>query len=441
MVTTLQPTKQLNIQLPPLHPGQEEVVNHPARFKVVVCGRRWGKTTLGAWKATKTALEGGKVWWIAPTYPLTWEGWTMLRRLAHQIPGTVTHEADRYITFPGGGEVWAKSAVDPLSLVSTALNGVVFDEVAKTREIAWTESIRACLADFKGWALFIGTPKGKNWVFNLFNRRQHDSDWMSWQMPTKSNPYIDPAEVDAARADMPEWMFKQEFEADFGASQLQVYSQFDRYVHRWKWAIPRFSTFFGGLDFAGTTIGSHKSAGACGGFIEGTDILLTFGAFEQSGTNILERQLEWMANQQHLVDAICKKQGSVAMPIHWRADKSERSGIQFMQMAGLPVLPTVGGPDSIYEGVSLVQRALEVRPDGFARLYYSPSIESIFAPAVERYRYPDFEEDSDTLRAKNPLAVNDDYVTSVRYMVEGAHFAVIGDPNQLYKHQLATVGN
>src|SRR3989304_3347462 len=106
---TSTPTKSTTIQvsLPPLHTGrdgtggQQSIANHPARFKVVMCGRRWGKTFLGVYLCAKTAIEGGRAWWVAPNYKIANEGWSVLKTIFRQIPGTEIRESDRQILVPG----------------------------------------------------------------------------------------------------------------------------------------------------------------------------------------------------------------------------------------------------------------------------------------------------------------------------------------------------
>src|SRR5438034_334961 len=90
--------RQLTITLPPLHKSQNLVAQHPARFKCVCAGRRWGKSRLAAMLSLKTALEkSGRVWWVPPSYPQSSAAWRELKALADQIPGQVVHEADRRI--------------------------------------------------------------------------------------------------------------------------------------------------------------------------------------------------------------------------------------------------------------------------------------------------------------------------------------------------------
>lgn len=438
----------LQIELPPLHKGrdglggQQEVFDHPARFKVICCGRRWGKTTLGVTKGFKDAFEGKRIWWVAPTYKVAFVGWRMTRHLARQLKNAGLEvdirEADRYIVFPGGGEFWVKSADDPDSLRGEGLDGVIFDEAAYTKQAAWSEAIRPALSDKLGWAIFIGTPNGKNWFYNLFNLAQSRPDWMAWRKPTSDNPFISLDEIEAAKEEFPSLaLFQQEYEADFGASQLQVYPDYNRTLHQWRWEIPQFEAFIGGLDFGGTTIGSHKSAGVFGGIVKNTDIIVELKEFEQAGPRVGENQIEWMGECEALGHKLTRKFTSASPPIFWHADKTQFRFIEMMRTAGYSISPSKGGPDSVSSGIQLVQNRLKIRSDGRARIYLSPDL-SLLPDAIERYRYPELKDET-SVQAKNPLKVNDDLIDAFRYQIEGKDLYIIGDPQELYANVLPGV--
>ena len=195
-----------------------EVAQSPARFRVAACGRRrWGKTRLGAALCVKTAADGGRAWWVAPSYPVSMVGWRLLRRLASQVPGAEVRQSERLVSFPNGGEIQVRSADNPDSLRGEGLDFVVFDECAFIHEDAWQEAVRPALSDRLGRALFISTPKGRNWFWRLWQRciDDHDHEWHGWQLPTAANPYIAPSEIEAARLGLPERIFAQEFLAQF----------------------------------------------------------------------------------------------------------------------------------------------------------------------------------------------------------------------------------
>lgn len=198
------------------HPGQITVHNSPARFKILSAGRRWGKTRLGVMECLDVAAHGGRAWWIAPSYKISEVGWRPLSRMAKRIPGADVRLSDREVNLPGGGAVAVRSADSQGGLRGEGLDFVVFDECAFMREEAWTEEIRPALSDRLGKALFISTPKGRNWFWNIYTRGQSgDSEWKSFQFKTSDNPFIAPSEVEAAKADLPELVYLQEYEAQF----------------------------------------------------------------------------------------------------------------------------------------------------------------------------------------------------------------------------------
>lgn len=207
---------QLAVTLPPLHEHQRMIAVHPARFKVLACGRRWGKTRLGALLCCVSALQRGRAWWVAPTYKMAAVGWRLVQQIGRQIPGATLRQTDRMLIMPSGGTVQVRSADDPQSLRGEGLDFLVMDECAFIAEAAWTEALRPALSDRRGRALFISTPKGRNWFWRMWQMGQQPNEqWASWRFPTVTNPYIDQGEIDAARDGLPERVFRQEFLAEF----------------------------------------------------------------------------------------------------------------------------------------------------------------------------------------------------------------------------------
>jgi hypothetical protein len=211
---------------PRLHNGgQEEVALHPARFKVLAAGRRWGKSKLGALMAIRSGMKGGYAWWISPTYKMALMGWRELIRFAKLIPGADVNQSERTIFFPPcrsgaqPGYVQVRSASDPDSLRGEGLNFAYLDEFAFQQREVWTHSIRPALADRRGKALFGSTPFGQNHFWDLFQQGLRWGDpgveIKSWHFPSAKNPYLDEAEIEAARREMPEDAFRQEHLAEF----------------------------------------------------------------------------------------------------------------------------------------------------------------------------------------------------------------------------------
>jgi phage terminase large subunit-like protein len=162
------------------------------------------------------AAKGGRSWWVAPSYKMSEVGWRPLRRLAAQMPGTEVRKVDREIILPSGGSVTVRSADNPDSLRGEGLDFVVMDECAFMHEDTWTEALRPSLADRQGHALFISTPKGRNWFWRLYQMGQAEGDeWQSWKFTSYDNPHVPDSEIDAAKATLPERVFLQEFMAEF----------------------------------------------------------------------------------------------------------------------------------------------------------------------------------------------------------------------------------
>ena len=109
-----------------------------------------------------------------------------------------------------------RSADNPDSLRGEGLDFVVMDECAFMQKEAWTEAIRPALSDRQGKALFISTPKGRNWFWENYMRGVNGEEgWQAWTFPTANNPFIAASEIEASKRDLPEMIFRQEYLAEF----------------------------------------------------------------------------------------------------------------------------------------------------------------------------------------------------------------------------------
>lgn len=228
-------TTEASVELPiALHPGQEDIDRSDARFKVIACGRRFGKTLWGVGKCIQTSLgEGGRTWWVAPSYQIAREGWGYLRDWAYAYPGAEIRDGDMEVRWPGGGLTQIRTAHDPQSLRGAGLDGVVLDEAAFIHPEAWSEALRPALADRKGWAVFISTPHGHNWFWELYDAASGLEDWQAWRKPSSDNPLIDPDEIRQAKRQLSPAAFAQEWEASFESVGNMVWDNFsrDRHLH------------------------------------------------------------------------------------------------------------------------------------------------------------------------------------------------------------------
>lgn len=207
------------IVLPEPLEHQIPILESQARFKVVACGRRWGKTALGLMAAVDGhgggigAIDGGNIWWVTSDYKTANRViWPNLKR-ATVGAWEDKSEQDKTVTLPGGGRVTVRSADNPDSLRGDGLHGLVVDEAAFQDPYLWTDVLRPALADHQGWCIFISTPNGQNWFYDLFRRK--GEGWESWQRPTSDNPLIPPEELESARLDIGPRAFRQEYGAEF----------------------------------------------------------------------------------------------------------------------------------------------------------------------------------------------------------------------------------
>lgn len=189
-----------------------------ARFNVLACGRRFGKTTLGVNLLAPLAVEGFPVAWFAPTYKLLLEVWDEFERLL--APVTLKKDTQqKRIKLYGGGIVECWSLDSGTVARGRKYKRVGIDEaaVAAYLETQWQEEIRPTLTDYKGDAWFFSTPKGRNFFYKLFARGMDElqEKWRAFQLPTLSNPYIDPDEILEQKDELPSDTYEQEYLARF----------------------------------------------------------------------------------------------------------------------------------------------------------------------------------------------------------------------------------
>ncbi len=217
------------------HRGQLEFHMCPVRFRVLNCGRRWGKTVAGANEFLRQILKQGPDivgFAVAPTYWHTQRQWSDFFNFCPPELIEKIHRAERHVILKGNRNIWFKSADNPDSLRSQGVKVLWVDEGAQISEEAWTLALRPALMDQKGIAFFTGTPRGHNWYFRLWTRGQDPSqtDYKSWSFPSVTNPYLDPAEIASFARDMPELAYRQEVLGQFLEDVGSVFRGVDRMV-------------------------------------------------------------------------------------------------------------------------------------------------------------------------------------------------------------------
>lgn len=218
-----------------LTPSQLEVANDLHRFKIICAGRRFGKSTLARMLILQMALRNPGLYWIvSPTYTQSVQNhW---RELIKEFPRELIARKyeGRSITLLNGSVIELKGADNPDALRGVKLRGLVVDEIASIRDWnwLWQEVLRATLTDYSAPAIFISTPKGYNHFYELFNLGQRtDGLYKSWRFSSYDNPTIPKHDIDAAKDDLLEDVFAQEYLADFRKYTGLVYKEFDRAIH------------------------------------------------------------------------------------------------------------------------------------------------------------------------------------------------------------------
>ena len=237
-----------------LLPWQQEVFKDNTRFKVIVAGRRCGKSRLSAVALLVEGLrcpKGSAVMYVAPTQGQARQIiWDLLMDLGREVIAS-SHVNNMDITLINGAKIYVRGSDRPDTLRGVSLTFLVLDEVADIKAETWEKVLRASLSDKKGNALFIGTPKGRNWFYDMYNlgRDGADEDWKSWHFTTKDNPLIDPKEVEAARKTLSSFAFKQEYEASFDNAGTDIFKE--------EWiqygTEPKDGSYYIGIDLAGFT--------------------------------------------------------------------------------------------------------------------------------------------------------------------------------------------
>jgi hypothetical protein len=213
-----------------LLPWQKEVFQDKTRFKVIVAGRRCGKSRLSAVALLVEGLkcpQGSAVMYVAPTQGQARQIiWDLLMELGRDVIQS-SHVNNMDITLINGAKIYVRGSDRPDTLRGVSLTFLVLDEVADIKADTWEKVLRAALSDKKGNALFIGTPKGRNWFYDMYNLGLDgdDDEWKSWHFTTKDNPLIDPKEVDAAKKTLSSFSFKQEYEASFDNAGTDLFKE------------------------------------------------------------------------------------------------------------------------------------------------------------------------------------------------------------------------
>jgi PBSX family phage terminase large subunit len=238
--------------------AQKQIVLDSHRFRVVCCGRRFGKTTMAIEEIIACAVskKERQIAYIAPTYQQARDiAWEMLKNRCRPIASNINEsrlEIELKTQDDGISKIYLRGWESIEGLRGQRFDFLVIDEVAMMRNfwLNWHEVLRPTLTDTRGQTLFISTPKGFNHFYDLYTTK--DEDYTSFHFTTYDNPFIPKDEIDKAKEEIPEDRFSQEYLADFRKTEGLVYKEFKRDLHIVKTIPEQFAQVIAGLDFGYT---------------------------------------------------------------------------------------------------------------------------------------------------------------------------------------------
>lgn len=200
-----------------LRAAQMEVFRCEKRFRVLVAGRRFGKTHLALVELLRAAWgRESTVWYVAPSYRQAKQiAWERLKELTRPYWGCRPNETDLSVRLRGGGTIALRGADRYDSLRGSGLDFVVLDEYASIRPECWSEVLRPALSDRRGGALFVGTPQGSDHLFDKFEQGRQDPEWSAFRFTTAEGGNVCAQELTSAARELDERLYRQEFEASF----------------------------------------------------------------------------------------------------------------------------------------------------------------------------------------------------------------------------------
>ena len=341
---------------------QKIVSNDANRFRVLAAGRRFGKSYLAMNEMAKFArFPDQRILAVAPTYKqcknIWWndlKGMLIEKNWAKKI-----NESELQITLVNGSTITLRSSENYDALRGAKYNFIVLDECADMKPDVWFSVLRPTLSDTGGHALFISSPKGRNWFYELWCEGEKDN-YSSYQYTTLDGGFVPPEEVEQARLDLDSRTFEQEYEAQFVSYSGVIYYAFaDINVKAYPGPIEKDDVIHVGCDFnidpMSATIAIIKN-----------DIAWVIDEIEIYGSNTNELTQEIRARYPH--------NRVIAYPDSSGIKRTTNSGIsdhQILQNAGFKLMVQPGNPPVI-DRIASVNSAFEHN-----KLYIDPKCRKV----------------------------------------------------------------
>ena len=377
-----------------LHPAQKQILSSLARFRILVCGRKFGKTTLAAEEIKDCAFAKAnkRILYLSPTLgdsrTLMWD------RLKNKVRGLITYENDSRLELKvktqdnGETQIFLGSWEKIQDYRGDEFDFVIPDEVQDYKDFwtGWHEALRPTLSPRKGSALFMGTPKGFNHLYDLFNLEAKDKDYKSFHFTSYDNPFIDKAEIEKAKLELTEDRFAQEYLADFRKTEGLVYKAFDRKKHLFDDLNIKEVELIGGVDF-----GFHNPAAVPSIKKDKDGTYWVISTWKKTGRT--DRQI---------AEYVASCNFNRVYP-----DPESAGGIEELHQHNVPVMEVMKGKDSVRSGITKISELLKQN-----RLRIHRSCLDLIEE-FETYSYPDKRIGHN--EEENPIKENDHLLDALRY--------------------------
>lgn len=379
-----------------LTPSQAIIAKDIHRFRVVNCGRRFGKTTLAVWEMVAKAVFGNnrQIAYIAPTYAQARDiAWAELKRICAPIASKINEsrlEIEVKTTLGGTSTISLRGWESIETLRGQRFHFIVIDEIASMRnwETNWQEVIRPTLTDFKGEALFISTPKGFNHFYKLYNLQSTDTDYKSFHFTSYDNPHLATEELDKAKQEMTEDRFAQEYLADFRKTEGLVYKEFDRERHLFDFDPGNINEYIAGVDF---------------GFTNPCAVIHIKKDYDNNYWVTGEWYVRGRTDEQ-IAEYIKSCKFNLVYP-----DPENPSAISLLNTKGIAVQEVVKDRGSVAVGINKVRDLLKRN-----KLKIHKDCTNLIWE-IETYAYP--EKKTDRNEQENPIKENDHALDALRYAI------------------------
>lgn len=378
-----------------LTPAQDQIAADTHRFRVVACGRKFGKTTLDSEELIGKAIakDNQRVMYVAPTLGdargLMWE------RLKNRLGRAILSENDTRLElkvrtqYGGISEIFLGSWEKIDNYRGFEYDFILFDEVQDYRNfwVGWQEAARPTLTPRRGEALFTGTAKGFNHFYDLYNLQYKDPDYKSFHFSTYDNPFVPVDEIEKAKQELPDDRFAQEYLAEFRKSEGLVFKEFNRELHLFDTQLFGWSESLAGVDFGYTNPTAIPQPKVKDGIYYVTEELYR--------THMTDEET---------ADYVASKRFNKVY-----ADPAQPQAIEVMRRKGVNIREVSKGPDSIQAGIDKMRELFKQN-----RLLIHTSCVNLIAE-LETYSYADKSPYRNA--TENPIDEYNHAIDALRYVV------------------------